>query len=99
LPFTALIRYHDRPEAVLPAHVDRQKPPITVATTVTLVPVGTSTRARDVTEVLARRLVEHRLIFVDVVAPRVATGEATEPTVNSMTAERNAVTRSTWGRR
>jgi hypothetical protein len=35
----ALIRYQDLPETVFPAQVARQKPPVTLLTTVTLVPV------------------------------------------------------------
>jgi hypothetical protein len=89
----ALTRNQVVPEVVLPAQVVRQRPPPTLATTDTLVPVVMSFRILELIEAPVRRFVLHSATFV-AVAPMTSPGKETEATANSSIADRNAVTRS-----
>jgi len=90
LPFTAVIRYQVLPELVLPAHVVRQPPLVTVAETDTLVPVLMTARIRELIQAFVRRFALHSAAFV-VVAPRTPPGNETDATANNNIADRNDV--------
>jgi hypothetical protein len=68
----ALIRYQVLPAVVLPAHVVRQLPPVSVATTETFVPTEATVRARVRVDALVRRLALQMAAFA--VAPRTSAG-------------------------
>ena len=63
-PFTALIRYQDVPEAALPRHVVFQLPPVTLATTVTVVSVPTRAFELAVVAALVRTYTLQAAYFV-----------------------------------
>jgi RecB family exonuclease len=101
-PLIALIRNHDVPATVLPAHVARHLPPVTVAATDTLVPTRTLVLVRAVVAALVRRLTPHRVALV-VVAPNASLGIDTAATAKTKTADRSALARmagrDAWGER
>jgi hypothetical protein len=82
LPLIALIRYHVLPEPVRPAHVSRQEPPLTVATTVTFVPAVMVVRIAPLVLALLRRLTPLQAAALVVVAPKTSVGEAIEMTAD-----------------
>ena len=80
LPLIALIRYHVLLDRVRPAHVTRQEPPLTVATTVTLVPLEIVVRIPALVLALLRRLTPLQAAALVVVAPKTSVGAAIEMT-------------------
>lgn len=88
---TAMIRYQVLPELVLPAHVVRQLPPVTLAETDTFVPVLMTVRIRALIQELVRRFALQSAAFV-AVAPRTSPGNETDATANNRIAEMNDVT-------
>src|SRR5258705_10667253 len=80
LPLIALIRYHLLLETVLPAQVTRHEPPLTVATTVILVPLLIVVRIPALVLALLRRLTPLQAAALVVVAPTASVGAAIEMT-------------------
>ena len=80
LPLIALIRYHLLLETVLPAQVTRHEPPLTVATTVILVPLLIVVRIPALVLALRRRLTPlQAATLVVVAAPVVVVTALYEP--------------------
>jgi hypothetical protein len=90
----ALIRYQRLPDTDRPPQVARQLPPVTVATTVVLVPVPTAERIAPLTEALVRRFTPQAAAIV--VAPSTFPGMKANVRPNKKKADRRAV-RSTTG--
>src|SRR4051794_21814367 len=83
----ALIRYQVVPVVVLPAHVVRQLPPVTVATTETFVPTEATVRARPRVDGLVRRFALQMAALA--VAPRTSAGNETVATPARSAADRS----------
>src|SRR4051795_13373434 len=86
----ALIRYQVLAAVVFPAHVVRQLPPVTVATTETFLPTEATVRARARVEGLVRRFALQMAAFA--VAPRTPAGNEMVATPAISTADRSHTT-------
>ena len=88
----ALIRYHVLPDTVLPAQVTFHVPPLTVAITVTWVPILMLVRMAPLVLALVRTFTPQTAAIV-VVVPKTSVGAATDMTADERIARKRADTR------
>jgi len=91
LPLIALMRYHLLLDVVRPPQVTRHALPVTVATTVTLVPTLIVVRIAALVLALRRRLTPLQAAAFVAVAPKASVGAAIEMTADERIARRIAM--------
>jgi len=89
----ALIRYQLLPDTVLPAQVTFHAPPVTVAVTVTWVPLLMLVRMAPLVLALVRTFTPLQAAAFVVVAPKTSVGAATDMTADERIARKRADTR------